>query len=221
MTKVRFFVSVLALAALALPAGATVVDYCAGTGCSPNDQTAFNTAVSSGAYTYEGLEAFTSSNLSADMYSDPTSGVVFSEFFNNTLSVTGGNALKDQYGASTNTAIVITLPVTVLAVEFTANNLNGASLCMDSICPTNESSGFFGAVNSSPTGTWTVTLQAIGSDQPIEISNFDVATAGAAQGPGSETPEVGTLLLIGSGLVSMRWMRRAQRRLFPSPQPAC
>ncbi len=208
MINKKFLAPVLALAALGLPARASLVEYC-GSGCGSNDQAAFNNVVFSNAYIYEGLETFVATNLSGSIYDDPTSTLSFADFYGFNLSVSGGTL---STASNNHEAIVITLPSTVPAVEFTV--LVPSGVCIDQYCPTSEASGFVGAVNSSPSGAWTVTISPLGGGNPVQISDFNAATAGVSN---SDTPEVGTLLLIGAGLIAMRWL---PRRAFRTPRLA-
>jgi hypothetical protein len=74
------------------------------------------------------------------------------------------------------------------------------------------SSFFFGAI--STTDLTNITVTGPNNTTGVQISGVQLAGAGQA-----ETPEVGTLLLIGAGLISMRWMKRLPKpRFFRSPQ---
>jgi hypothetical protein len=192
------------------------VEYCSGSGCGGNIQAAFDNAVVVDGYTYEGLETFNvSADLSGSYYSDATSGLVFESFFqgaSGNLTDTGG-VLSTPNG---DDSIVITLPATVLAINLAINVTTG--LCAND-CVEGETSGFLGFINTgSPTSSWQVTISPLGSNGYVEISSFNAATAGAST---ASTPELGTLLLIGAGLIGMRWMKRLPRhRFFRSPQTA-
>jgi hypothetical protein len=71
-------------------------------------------------------------------------------------------------------------------------------------------------VNDAPGSSWNITISAVDTSDKTIVNSFD--PAGAGGGGGSETPEVGTLLLIGAGLISMRWMRRWPRHFFRTPR---
>jgi hypothetical protein len=217
----RFLVPVLALAALGLPARASIVEYCSGAGCGGNIQSAFDNAVTVAGYSYEGLETFNvDADLAGSYYTDDTSGIIFESFFgggaSGNLTDTGG-VLSTPNG---DYSIVITIPATVLAINMQINVTPG--LCAKD-CAEGETSGFLGFINNdSPTSPWTVTISPTGYGGFTQISSFNAATAGMSQ---ADTPEVGTLLLIGAGLISMRWMKRLPRRLakprfFRTPQTA-
>jgi hypothetical protein len=212
MTK-RFLVPVLALAALGLPAGASIVEYCSGTGCGSQTSAAFMNDLSTDSYTLQGLTTFAASGISGSIYTDSATGIVFTDFLGMSLSVSSGT-LSTPVTNSTPNYIVMTIPATIVAIEFVVNVPNG--VCLNVICPTNETNGFVGFLNSTPGAQWTAQIGAFFGGQSVSINNFNAATAGASQ---SDTPEIGTLLLIGTGLISMRWMKRAPRhRFFRTPQ---
>jgi len=208
----RFLVPVLALAAFGLPARADIVEYCSGAGCGANVQSAFCNAVTVAGYSYEGLETFNvNADLSGSLYTDSTSGIIFQDFQGNSLTNAGG-VLSTPYG---DDSIVITIPAAVLAINLTINVTKG--LCIN-FCPEGETSGFLGFINNgSPSSPWQVTISPLGNGGYVEINNFNAATStGQAQ-----APEVGTLLLIGAGLISMRWMKRLPKpRFFRTQQTA-
>jgi hypothetical protein len=208
----RFLVPVLALAALGLPARASIVEYCSGAGCGGNIQSAFDNAVTVAGYAYDGLETFNvSADLAGSYYTDATSGIIFQDLQGHALTDTGG--VLTAPGGDT---IVITIPNTILAISMTITV--GAGLC-DNYCSEGETAGFLGFINNdSPTAPWTVSISTLGFQDNVQINDFNAATGGASQ---ADAPEVGTLLLIGAGLISMRWMKRLPKpRFFRSPQTA-
>jgi len=208
----RFLVPVLALAAFGVPAGASIVEYCSGTNCGATTQSAFNNAVAASNYTYDGIETFNSgAELSGSTYTDSTTGIIFEDFQGHSLSVVGG-ALIAPGGDS----IKIIIPNTILALSMTITV--GAGLC-DSYCAEGETAGFLGFIDpNSPTSPWSVSISTLGMQDNVQINSFNAAGAGTSQ---SQTPEVGTLLLIGAGLISMRWMKRLPKpRFFRTAQPA-
>jgi len=208
MTK-RFLVPVLALAAFGLPAGANIVEYCSGSNCGATTQSAFNNAVTLDGYTYDGLLDFSGGTLAGSVFTDTTTGIIFTDFQGHALDDTGG--ILTAPGGDT---ILITIPNTILALSMTINV--GAGLC-DNYCTEGETSGFLGFINNdSPMSPWIVGISPAGFQFTVQIDNFNAATGA---GPASPTPEVGTLLLIGAGLISMRWMRKLPKpRFFRSPQ---
>ena len=223
MINKRFLVPVLAFVACGLPAGASIVEYCSGNNpnCSTNSQAAFNNAVTTDNYTYAyaGLQSFSAGNgmLSGDMYTDTLTQIAFVDYAggspNGAFSDAGGTLSSPTSGDYT---IQITIPATYLAVAFTINVQPG--LC-DNYCPELQTSGFVGFINNSPVpdSPWIVNISPLGANGVTQIVNFNAASA---QGPVGDTPEVGTLILIGTGLISMRWIKRWPRRVFRIPQTA-
>jgi hypothetical protein len=220
----RFLVPVLALAGFGLPVGASIVTYCSGTAaaCVANNQAVFDNAVATDNYTYDGLLTFTAANgvLSGNTYTDNLTGLLFTDFGTAPNGFTdAGGVLSSPNG---NYDIQILIPATVLAV-YMAVRVTAGDLCLDAPgpCGAGETSGFVGFINNSPSPTapWIVDIGGLSSSSFTQILNFNAATAGST---GGETPEVGTLLLIGSGLIAMRWMRRwpRRRRVFQVPQTA-
>ncbi len=204
MSKKRFLVPVLALAALAMPARASIVEYCSGTNCGATTQSAFESALTVNGYTYDGLETFNNSgDLSGSVYTDSTTGIIFQDFQGHALSIAGG--ILTAPGGDT---IKMTIPNTILAINMTITV--GAGLC-DNYCAEGETAGFLGFINNdSPTSPWVVSISTLGNQSTVQINNFNAATAGS----NPETPEVGTLLLIGAGLISMRLLRHLPRKFF-------
>ncbi len=210
MIKLRFLAPVLALAACALPAGASVVSYCDGYGCGSNTMAAFTTLTSSD--TYASASPITFSNslgvLSGNQYTDDLTNVIFQA----THNLADPGVLDTQYGAGD--VLTITIPATYTVVLLSLTSQNGAAgFYLDGSNYTNFSSTptSVGYINSSPTGPWTIQISPFASGFSVAVNSFDAV--GAAPSP---TPEVGTMLLIGSGLIAMRWVGR----FFRSPQSA-
>jgi hypothetical protein len=208
----NFLASVLTLAVLGLPAWASVAEYCSGTNCGASTQTAFNTAVTAAGGVFGGPNTFVDS-APALIYTDSTTGIIFEDFPGaNDLTVSAGT-LSTMFG--NDDSIVVVIPSTILAINLTINVTKG--LCGD-FCGEGETSGFLGFINpDSPTSPWSVTISPLQGGGSTQILDFNAASA---QMNNSDTPEIGTLLLIGTGLIVMRWMRRARRRTFQTPQTA-
>jgi hypothetical protein len=222
MTK-RFLISVMVFAGLGLPAGADVLTYCAGSGCGAENESAFNTDLAMDSYTLGGLLTFSATNLSGSTYTDPGTDVLFTDFLGQNFNI--GSPGVSPTGLSTPVTetspnyIVITIPATIAAIEFTVD-IPG-QLCLDAVCATNETSGFVGFLNTAPGSQWTVEMGPDSAGQYVSISNFSVADMSGGPGGGdSETPEVATMILIGFGLIAMRMMRRLPERLIRHFQPA-
>jgi hypothetical protein len=216
MFNKRFLVPVLALVAFGLPAGATVATYCAGSGCGSENASAFATDLNTDGYTLGSIITFSNTNgiLAGPDYTDNASGVLFADFLGQSLAF-NGTALTTPVVFSGSNYIQMTIPMTVSAVSFDITSQGG--ICLDAFCPAGQTTGFIGFINSNPTGTWNVEIGAFADGHALVINDF----AFAPSSQGSDTPEIGTLLLIGSGLIAMRWMKRWPRLFFRTPQPAC
>lgn len=211
----RFLISVLAFAAFGVSASASVVTYCSGSGCATENNAQFVSDLASDAYSLGALMTFTTSNgsLAGADYTDTGSGVLFADFLGHSLSFSG-TAITTPVEATGVNYIEITIPSTITAIQLAVTAPEG--ICLDAHCPANMTTGFIGFINNAPTGpSWTVELGAFQNGSFLEINSFSVAG-----GSVSPTPEVGTMMLIGFGLISMRWMRRLPKLFFRTPQPA-
>jgi hypothetical protein len=206
----RFLVPVLALAAFGLPAGASTVAYCDGGGCGSNIMSVFNSLTGSDSWASASPLTFGNALgvLSSNEYTDDLTSVVFQATHN--LSDPG--ALDTQYNAGDT--LTITVPATYTVVVLSIFSQNGTEgFCIDAGCDYATLSSTplsVGYINSSPTGPWTIQISEFGGSYSIGVNNFNAA---GDMGQ-TATPEVGTLLLIGAGLISMRWMNRLPRPQF-------
>jgi hypothetical protein len=216
MINKRFLVPVLAFVASGLPAGASIVPYCNST-CGSNTIAAFTTQVANDAYasvnpiTFSGVVGV----LTGNQYTDDLTQVLFQA----THNLTDPGSLDTQSGAGDTLIISIPAVYTVVLLDLTSQNGTGG-FCIDNSCDfTNLSSTptTIGYINTgNPSIPWTITISPFTS-LSIAVNDFNVA------GPpsnNSDTPEVGTMILIGVGLISMRWMKRWPRRVFRIPQTA-
>lgn len=197
----RILISVLALAAVAAPGWATGTQVY-------TDQTAFNTATSS--VFFQNI-TFDAANLAASStYSDP-SGVIITDYVgNNTLSVSGGNLVDtNSWGfAATLPSVVYDFWFTVtgpanaqISVSFNAPDLNyNQTLNLNG-----SGSFFFGVTSTAPIANLTFHNSGVHTDT---LTAFDFA--GSSGGP-ADTPEAATLLLIGSGLIAMRFLKKRDK----------
>jgi hypothetical protein len=204
MSKKRFLVPILALAALAVPARATLVDYC-NAGCGTNTLSVFNSLTSGD--TFASTSPITFSGAPVSEYTDGLTNVLFQATHGFTIS---GGVLDTQNNQGDT--LIVTIPSTFTVVILTLTSQNGlAGFCVDSACNviTNLSSTptTIGYINDSVTGAWTIGISKLGGSSSVAVNSFNV-------GSSSETPEVGTLLLIGAGLISMRLLRHLPRKLF-------
>jgi hypothetical protein len=209
----KLLVPVMAFVALALPAGASIVEYCSGTSaaCTTNNDAAFTATVAVDNITMQSLAAFAVGNLAANIYTDPGTGIQFKDVQGGTLSVSTG-ALSTPHSDDT---IQIIIPMTYLAVSMTVNVTAG--LC-DNYCLEGETTGTLSFINNdSPSVPWIVSVSPVNGNGSITLSGF---SAGTTMSQSTDTPEVATLLLIGFGLLSMRWMKRWPRGLFLKSQTA-
>ena len=209
----KFLVAVMALVALALPARASIVEYCSGTSaaCTTNNDAAFTATVAVDNITMQSLAAFAVSNLAANIYTDPGTGIQFKDVQGGTLSVSAGVLSTPQ----SDDTIQIIIPMTYWAIRMTVNVTAG--LC-DDLCVEGETAGTLAFIdNDSPSVPWIESVSPLNGNGNIALSGF---SAGTAMSQSADTPEAATLFLIGFGLLSMRWMKRWPRGLFSKLQTA-
>ena len=219
MTK-KFLVPVLAFAALGVPAGATTVAYCDGGGCGTNILSAFNSLTGSDPWVSASPISFGDSPigvLSGNEYTDDLTGISFQA----THNLTDSGVLDTQNGAGD--ALTVTVPETFTVVILSLFSQNGTGFfCIDLACDYDTLGATplsVGYVNSSPTGPWTIQIYITGGlASSVGVSNFNAVGASTS----ADTPEVGTVLLIGAGLIGMRWMKKlpSPRRFFRTPRTA-
>lgn len=222
MTSIRVIPKVillLALAAVAQPAFATISYAACSSGCGANTNSTYavwQTASGSAGLTFSMSPAtFAGGNLVNGVYSDPT-GTVLTGYNGaniDTLTSVSGTSLLQGVGG-TNTGIEILLPANTYALAFSVatgagsvfTNL-GAELGDHNVNNSNYnivlSSGggvqFFGIISSTPIAELFVGPTTGGS--PIEINDFEL-------GQVAPTPEASSAALIGGGLVLVGLLRR-------------
>jgi hypothetical protein len=212
MMNKKFLAPILVLAAIGLPVGASTVTYCDIGGC-PNSNAAFAAATGSLSFANGGVFlAFAGSSTTA-LYTDSLTGTAFDDLSTPDLfTISGGTLATSVNGRDT---VHIIVPAGYTALELFVVMSSAATLTLDSqnyfVNPGAGNSTFLGFTNASTTG-WTVDIAPYGSNSGITVTGFDVA------GPAAPTPEVGTLLLIGFGLIAMRWMPRVPRAIFRTPR---
>jgi len=189
----KIFIPVMGLA-LAGMACATTTFY--------TSQSLFNTATAG--MTFQSITDLASSETSSGApLTDPSTGVMFSDQTGNSggLTVVSSDELKVTSGFS----LGIQVPSTYTAYWFDIETLSsGAAVNESSSSPSSSNSFttpgtplFFGIVtNTAVTG-----LQISGGLGTIEIDNFNVASSGSS---GGSTPEGGTMVMIGGGLILLR-----------------
>jgi len=222
MSMKRFLVPVMALAAFGFPLGASVVPYC-NTWCGGNDTATFASTVALDGYTYASGADLTFTGALSDgglQYVDAATTLLFSA--SSTFTITVSDVLQ----AAANKAITISVPAGYGAVQLFLSQtgvVGNAFTCIDTSCDNTYLTSTpieLDYINTAGLGAaWSITITPGLSSEQVIIDSFN--PAGTAQGTGgSDTPEVGTLLLIGSGLIGMRWMKRLPRRFFATPQTA-
>ena len=214
----RILVPVLALAAFGVTAKASIATYCTGDQSSCTDTAAAFSSATSNLSTVN----FDAMVLDGDGgFEDTTTGLMLDDPAFNPANVSeSSGVLTDR-----NHGFNVTLPAGAILFAFDIllpGGSTGASYSIAFNADSNHytttlsnnnsgaSSFFFGAVSDGE-----ITGLSISGPATVQISNFELQGTGQA-----DTPEVGTLLLIGAGLISMRWMRRAQLRFFGPPQTA-
>jgi hypothetical protein len=233
MTTRDVLVSIVALAGLAAPAHATITyTYCDG-GCTDNTGTKTYTdwrlAPGATGLAFSAPITFLAGGLDVNgVYTDAGTGTIFTAYsgasVDGQVAVLGTSLAQGNNGS--NTGFEIKLPANTYA--FSA--FIGA--CFSGVCNnpgfalyavgqgdhtsfgTNYgltvlgggASQFFGIVSDVPLNYLFISSSA--NYPKIGINSFEVGTAAAD----TSTPEVSTFLLIGSGLVLMRFLRRRQQR---------
>jgi hypothetical protein len=221
MTFQKLSISVLVLAAACVPVSASAVIYCSTSDCGSDNQTAFNNATTSLFFPNAPI-LFATAGLSADTttYTDSVSGTEFiddnsagtsisSEGFNSPI----GAGLKIFTPGET---IEVTLPANVYAFSTSIQDSSTGGICVetgssfsrsscstDVFLPTANTAGFIGVVSASPITT--VWLGAPSGGQ-IQLNNFQIGEQGPSDPP--DTPEIATMIMIGTGLISLGVMRR-------------
>lgn len=226
-TVPRLTIFVLLLAAVAAPASATITYTSCSSGCSSSSGTyaIFQTAPGSAGLAFSMSPAtFAAGGLSGGVYTDP-SGTVFTGYsgasIDTLMSVSGGSLLEGNNG--TGTGIEIKLPANTYAfamdittvsgfgspvVEPGDHNVNNSNYGI--LIPTGGSVQFFSIVSSTPISE--LFVGPTSSSGRLQINDFEL-------GESSPTPEVSTIVLIGSGLVVLGLLRRRRihkPRLNPS-----
>ena len=226
MTTRDVLMSIVALAGFAIPARATIAFvYCNDTShCTSNSGmtfSTFGTAAGGLGYAMSSPITFVSAGLSGTpaIYVDAGTGTIFAGYSNattqNSVQIFGSTSLAQTINGP-NSGIQITLPANTYTfamfvstvssfgnplVELGDRNVSNSNYGL--AIPNNSTSVFFGIISSTPLSS--LFIGNLGNDGPVEINSFEVG------GPAG-TPEVSTFLLIGSGLVVMRFLRRRQQR---------
>lgn len=222
MTRPRFTIFILGLAAAMVPARASLTYQASQTSFS-------NQATVTDGLTLTSLITFTGtlsevSGVANDEYVDPTTGVEFLAFSSNGTthkafaSVSGGDL---NLPASSGDSIEVILPVTTygFAANFTTTFSPYESLCMDvststfNTCASGgtvtlaNTSGFVGTLDDNPTPSPFTTIwlhpQSSGS-AGTDLQSFELGTQDPA-------PDPATMLTLGAGLIFLALLRRRPR----------
>jgi hypothetical protein len=201
----RFLIPVLAL--VAWPASAATVTY--------TDPATFNNATQS---LFFSQIDFNNAVLGANGYTD-ASGAVFNDSNQNTsmlaTSASCFNTCAHGQVSDRLQGFAISLPSTIVAFAFYIASPQGEMVTVSfsgngapsSTQFTAASSGvFFGATTDAPISAFTITGATF--FDTIALDNFEIASGNTQV---SNTPEAATFLLIGSGLMFMRLLRRRAR----------
>lgn len=217
MTTRLFAILILALAAWVTPASAAIqYSYCS-SGCSDNTGTG-TYAVWQSAPGSAGLSFFMSpltfapGGLGSGVFTD-TSGTVFTGYngaSTNALTVTGTSLAQTVSG--TGTGIDISLPADTYAIAFSITTVLGFGSPMvelndrilnnanyQILIPNSSSPQFFGILSNVPLTSLFVGNQGAGG--AVQFNSFELGQA-------SPTPEGSSLLLMGSGLLLLGFLRR-------------
>ena len=240
MDSRRILISVLGFAvglgAVVIPASASAVVYCA-SGCGANNQTAFNNAIAADDLFFpNGLQDF--STYSSISYSsgltdvDTVTGLDFFGYSSTTqvgVTVNSGELEQSSGETGNSTSLGIDFPTGVVyAFEMMITDAsNAGSPCVEpNVTPSTFTSGncnttvnipssgaeFVGVICSTPLTDVFVGSFA-GGLPALEIENFEL---GEQMGD-ADTPEVATLLLIGTGLGALGLVRRRRTRKGAPP----
>jgi hypothetical protein len=211
----KFLISVLVIGCCAIPASAAMVGYCsASTPCVPSagfaaataGDTFQNITVSAGSLGTNFLDA------SGADFSDPAG-------LTGVLSLAGwpaGGAIVAGTGIN---SITITLPTAVNAVEFYAGaqDYSNFTITVDDgsgpyangyLTGTPTSGAFFGITTTASFTSFTITGQS--TIDKLTLDDISIGSAGSSDV--SPTPEAATLLLVGTGLFMMGYLRRRMPR---------
>jgi hypothetical protein len=212
----RLTIFMLALAALAAPASATVTySYCT-SGCNVNgsgDYTVWQTAPGSAGLTFSITPVtFATGGLSNGVFTD-ASGTVITDYNGATIDtgagVNGSSLLQGANGAGTG--FEITLPANTYGFAMNITSPNGLTIATGGLgnhsaygspygitIPSTGSVQFFGILSDTPIASLFIASTYGGK---LQINSFELGEA-------APTPELSSLALIGSGLVLLAIRRR-------------
>jgi hypothetical protein len=214
MSKRLLMIAILGLGGLVIPAHATF--------SFQSDVGSFDAAAS--ALTLSAVTSFTVGNLVATTpfgYDDPSTSVDFLDTASNGVTAraftVSGTALL-QHAAGDLIEIILPSAVYAFAGTFVSSDSFNQNTCVEPGRSTFSTGTCDSATNVTGTNTFigitsdvafsTIWLGPGSGGDKLEIVNFQVGTPGSMEG----TPEVGTMLALGSGLILLGLFRRQLRR---------
>ena len=228
----RIFLFTLGFALAAIPASATITyTSCtavgAGNACTETtgSYAALPTETGASGLTFSSLVTFSSTYVSSGIYTDLTTGVVFTNYIGSgvdTGAIVNSGGYLEQGTDGTNTGFQITLPANTYAIGlvvgacssfFSCGTLafNSATMGVGTqsthgtnyaMTLTNSGTQFFAIVSDAPIASL---FFASGSNNTwLGLKNFEIGT----EAPGGATPELATSALIGGGLVGLYFVGR-------------
>ncbi len=232
MLSYRFLISVLVIATAAVPASATTL-YCNQSNtCNANTSALFNTATA-GLFFGSGFQNLTAANGAYSpglLDADSISGLNLFGYNSShvQIGVTVETGVLKQTTSGNDTSLQVQLPSnTIYAFGAHITVVGSAFPCIESISTVGSfdtqhclgggplalsgSTEFIGVVDSSPLTSVFIGCFGNLSCGQLQILDFELGTQQAQ----AQVPEVATLVLIGSGLICLRLLRRRQRRTRP------
>jgi hypothetical protein len=210
----RILVSVLALAAVSVPAWATTITY--------SSQAALESANTNLLFTNISLAAYFGNQWT----SVTADGVTITDSNNGLLQVGATGLLADLTQGGT---IVVTLSSSALAFGVDLQNattsygvkvnFTGDGSAFAYTTPSGSAT-FFGAADSSSLTGLTFAPNFYQSSVNPELSGFVIGTGSGGSGDPGEAPEAATLFLIGGGLIAMRFLKKRDKARQAQPKPA-
>jgi hypothetical protein len=220
-----------------VPASASPIIYCNDSDtCGANNETAFENAITSaGLFFPSGLQNFSSDTsmaypgMNGLSNANGITGLSFLGYINTGsgtppekgVTVSGNNLVQSTGDTGSTTALEIQLPSSVvyaLAANVTVTSSYGqpciepnvtAATFNNSNCNTQTSissstdTEFFGVIDVAPLNDVFLGYAFSAGNGPLEIESFEL---------GEQTPEVATLLMIGTGLTFLGALRRRRLR---------